>query len=111
MCGICGIAHAGTSSASDRDRIRRMTAAIAHRGPDDEGYHFDDRVSLGMRRLSIIDVAGGHQPIANEERTVHLVHNGEIYNHRELRSGLERAGHRFATRSDSEVIVHAYEEE
>jgi asparagine synthase (glutamine-hydrolysing) len=111
MCGICGIARAHTSGAGDRDRVRRMTEAITHRGPDDDGYYFDDRVGLGMRRLSIIDVTGGHQPIANEQRTVHLVHNGEVYNHRELRKRLERAGHRFATRSDSEVIIHAYEEE
>ncbi len=87
-----------------------MTDAIVHRGPDDEGYFHDGAVGLGMRRLSIIDLEHGAQPIANEDCTVRLVYNGEIYNHRELRRELEAAGHRFTTSSDTEVVVHAYEQ-
>lgn len=81
-----------------------------HRGPDDEGSYVDERIALGMRRLSIIDVEGGHQPIVNEDHSVLAVCNGEIYNFRELRDELKRAGHRFRSGSDSEVIVHLYEE-
>jgi asparagine synthase (glutamine-hydrolysing) len=87
-----------------------MADAIVHRGPDDEGFYDDDTIALGMRRLSIIDVAGGHQPIANEDGTVHAVCNGEIYNFRELRRELEQRGHHFRTGSDAEVTVHLYEE-
>jgi asparagine synthase (glutamine-hydrolysing) len=87
-----------------------MTSAITHRGPDDHGFHADGELALGMRRLSIIDLAGGAQPIANEDRTVWVISNGEIYNFRELRGELEAHGHVFATHSDTEVIVHAYEE-
>ena len=88
-----------------------MTAAVAHRGPDDEGHYLGQRVSLGHRRLSIIDLSeAGHQPLSNEDGTVWLVFNGEIYNFRELRKTLEAAGHRFRGESDSEVIVHAYEQ-
>src|SRR6185436_12994900 len=83
---------------------------IVHRGPDDEGIYVDGPVGLGMRRLSIIDIAGGHQPISNEDGTVWVVFNGEIYNYRELRPNLEARGHRFATNSDTETIVHLYEE-
>ncbi|HEY7739920.1 MAG TPA: asparagine synthase (glutamine-hydrolyzing) [Steroidobacteraceae bacterium] len=108
MCGIVGIAGAGT--AAGLDDVRRMAGAIRHRGPDDEGFLQSEGVILGMRRLSIIDLAGGHQPIANEDETVWVVCNGEIYNYRELRAGLERQGHRFRTHSDVEVIVHLYEE-
>ena len=87
-----------------------MSEALRHRGPDDHGIHVDSAAVLGIRRLSIIDVAGGHQPIANEDGSIWVVFNGEIYNHRELRSELESRGHRFRTHSDTEVIVHAYEE-
>jgi asparagine synthase (glutamine-hydrolysing) len=87
-----------------------MGHAVAHRGPDDEGRHCDDGIALGMRRLSIIDVAGGHQPIANEDRTVWVICNGEIYNFKELRNRLESRGHAFRCNSDTEVIVHLYEE-
>ncbi len=105
MCGICGIA-----GFRDDALVRRMNQRLVHRGPDDDGYHFDDRISLAMRRLSIIDLSGGGQPIANEDQTVRVVFNGEIYNYRELREELLRKGHTFATKSDTEVIVHLYEE-
>jgi asparagine synthase (glutamine-hydrolysing) len=94
----------------DRALVSRMTAVLAHRGPDAETQHVGAGVALGHRRLSIIDVAGGHQPIFNEDRTVAVILNGEIYNFQELRTELETRGHRFATRSDTEVIVHGYEE-
>src|SRR5204863_6822020 len=87
-----------------------MTDVIVHRGPDDSGMYTSPGIGLSMRRLSIIDVEGGHQPISNEDGTVHLVFNGEIYNFRALRSQLESAGHRFRTSSDTEVVVHAYEQ-
>jgi asparagine synthase (glutamine-hydrolysing) len=87
-----------------------MTTALSHRGPDDAGFHEAPGISLGVRRLSIIDVPGGHQPLANEDGSVTVVFNGEIYNHQELRSRLEARGHRFATRTDTEVLVHLYEE-
>jgi asparagine synthase (glutamine-hydrolysing) len=87
-----------------------MTASLAHRGPDDEGILLDGPVALGHRRLSIIDPAGGHQPLANEDESVWTVANGEIYNFRQLTHELAGSGHRFRTRSDSETIVHGYEE-
>src|SRR5664279_2537825 len=105
MCGILGFA-----GPPDRELLGRMAAAIVHRGPDDAGCLERDAVSLGHRRLSIIDREGGHQPIANEDETVWLAYNGEVYNYRELRADLEAAGHTFRTSCDSEVIVHAYEE-
>ncbi len=83
---------------------------MVHRGPDDEGVYLDEGVGLGVRRLSIIDLAGGHQPIANEDGTVWVALNGEIYNHRDPRGRLENQGHRFRTRTDTEVLVHLYEE-
>lgn len=92
------------------DEVRRMASAIIHRGPDDEGFHIADQAVLGMRRLSIIDLSGGHQPIANEDETLWVVCNGEIYNFRELRADLLQRGHRFRTGSDVEVILHLYEE-
>src|SRR5262249_23735006 len=91
--------------------VRRMVAALRHRGPDDEGEHVDEQAALGACRLSIIDLPGGRQPIANETGTVHAVLNGEIYNFRRLRARLEQRGHRFATQSDTEVLVHAYEQD
>jgi asparagine synthase (glutamine-hydrolysing) len=108
MCGICGVA--GGDPADGRDLVHRMCAAMVHRGPDDEGIVQFDRVALGMRRLSIIDVEGGHQPMHNEDSTVWVVQNGEIYNHLELRKQLIAAGHSFNTQSDTEVLVHGYEE-
>ncbi|HET8651436.1 MAG TPA: asparagine synthase (glutamine-hydrolyzing), partial [Gaiellaceae bacterium] len=110
MCGICGqIALAG-DRAPDPELIARMTSSLVHRGPDSDGSTIDGPVGLGVRRLSIIDLEGGNQPIANEDGTVHVVQNGEIYNFRELRAELEQAGHRFSTRSDTETLVHLYEE-
>jgi asparagine synthase (glutamine-hydrolysing) len=108
MCGICGVA--GGEPAQGRELVERMCAAMVHRGPDDEGSVHRDGVSFGMRRLSIIDVEGGHQPIHNEDSTIWVVQNGEIYNHLDLRKLLVAAGHSFTTQSDTEVLVHGYEE-
>src|SRR6266487_3286065 len=112
MCGICGLVGPGPV---DRDALARMTSVLHHRGPDDEGFfvhEYDDvAVGLGFRRLSIIDLDTGNQPIANEDGSLQIVFNGEIYNFRELRRELEGRGHRFATSADTEVIVHLYEEE
>src|SRR2546429_557697 len=108
MCGICGVA--GGDPARGGELVQRMCGSMVHRGPDDEGSIHLDGVTLGMRRLSIIDIDGGHQPMANEDSTVWVVQNGEIYNHRELREQLIRAGHRCRTGSDTEVLVHGYEE-
>ena len=105
MCGICGFV-----GIEEDGLLERMTDILAHRGPDGAGYFESDGVGLGHRRLSIIDLAGGQQPIRNEDDSLVLIHNGEIYNHRELRADLEARGHRFRTRSDSEVILHLYEE-
>ena len=110
MCGIVGIASFGNENLSTEARLRAMCETLVHRGPDDDGYHISQGVGLGMRRLSIIDLVGGGQPISNEDGTVVTILNGEIYNFRELRQELEARGHRFATNSDTEVIVHAYEE-
>src|SRR6266850_474366 len=109
MCGIAG-AYRLDGAPVDRDLLRRMTSVLAHRGPDGEGLHLDGPAGLGHRRLSIIDLAGGAQPIANEDGTVWVVCNGEIYNFRELRAELEARGHHFATGSDSETILHLYED-
>ncbi|MFL5827782.1 MAG: asparagine synthase (glutamine-hydrolyzing) [Thermoleophilaceae bacterium] len=109
MCGICGLASL-SGEPVDAEVLSAMNATLVHRGPDDEGYHREGRVGLAARRLSIIDLEGGHQPISNEDGTVTVVQNGEIYNHRELRADLERRGHRFATRCDTEVLAHLYEE-
>jgi asparagine synthase (glutamine-hydrolysing) len=111
MCGIYGIVSLGAAGARRPPEVlKRMGDAMIHRGPDDAGAYADGELLLGMRRLSIIDVAGGHQPIASEDGQVVAVCNGEIYNFRELRAELEARGHRFATHSDSETAVHAYEE-
>jgi len=110
MCGICGIVNFVESDPVDRAAIERMTEALAHRGPDDAGYFVKGRVGLGHRRLSIIDLSGGQQPIFNEDRSAAIVFNGEIYNHRDLATALTAAGHTFRTRSDTETILHSYEE-
>jgi asparagine synthase (glutamine-hydrolysing) len=110
MCGICGIVGINTSRTIDRDALLRMTQVMKHRGPDDQGTYDDGQVGLGSRRLSIIDLVGGRQPIANEDETLWIVFNGEIYNYRELCVYLRRKGHIFRTGSDTEVILHLYEE-
>jgi len=110
MCGICGIVLSDPNARVNPRVIERMSDAIAHRGPDDDGQYLNGRVGLGFRRLSIIDLSGGHQPMANEDETVWIAYNGEIFNHAEHRAPLEARGHRFRTRSDTEAIVHLYEE-
>ncbi|HEX2485071.1 MAG TPA: asparagine synthase (glutamine-hydrolyzing) [Myxococcota bacterium] len=111
MCGIVGIHSLGGAKPIDPDLLAAMNDSIVHRGPDSAGAYVDaGRVGLAMRRLSIIDVAGGDQPIGNEDGSVQVVYNGEIYNFREVRRALEAKGHRFETHSDTEVVVHAYEE-
>jgi asparagine synthase (glutamine-hydrolysing) len=110
MCGICGIFFANREWRVQGDVLARMNRRIVHRGPDDEGFFVEENVGLAMRRLSIIDVKSGHQPLANENRDVWIVFNGEIYNHAELRENLEARGHQYRTRSDTETIVHLYEE-
>jgi asparagine synthase (glutamine-hydrolysing) len=110
MCGIAGILKFDSDARVDAEILRRMCGAIAHRGPDDEGIYSRANVGLGMRRLSIIDLAAGHQPMGNEDGTIWMVFNGEIYNHVTLREDLVARGHRFNTHSDTEVIVHLYEE-
>jgi asparagine synthase (glutamine-hydrolysing) len=108
VCGICGIAS--VRGAVDPARLAEMSATLVHRGPDSDGTFVDGGIGLAARRLSIIDLEHGDQPIANEDGAVHVVQNGEIYNHEELRRELEAAGHRFRTRCDTEVLVHLYEE-
>ncbi|MFZ5450631.1 MAG: asparagine synthase (glutamine-hydrolyzing) [Thermodesulfobacteriota bacterium] len=108
MCGICGILHLNRAPVDDR-LLQDMTTVLEHRGPDDFGYFREDGVGLGFRRLSIIDLTGGRQPMANEDGAVQVVFNGEIYNFQELRAALKQQGHVFQTRSDTEVIVHGYE--
>jgi asparagine synthase (glutamine-hydrolysing) len=110
MCGIVGIASANDTFRTSEETIHQMCEEIVHRGPDDEGIYVKDGVGLGVRRLSIIDLSGGHQPVFNEERTIWIVFNGEIYNFHELRPELEKKGHRFYTCTDTEVIIHLYEE-
>lgn len=109
MCGIAGISF-NNVNRPDEGLLKRMCSVIRHRGPDDMGIWEAEGVGIGMTRLSIQDLAGGHQPIHNENKTIWIVFNGEIYNFPELRDGLEKKGHRFSTRTDTEVIVHLYEE-
>jgi len=109
MCGIAGFWL--YNSPASLEAVRAMCDPIRHRGPDDEGFHVDGGCAIGMRRLSIIDLATGHQPISNEDGTVWIVFNGEIYNFQELRRRLLDQGHRFQTNSDTETIVHLYEQE
>ena len=108
MCGIVGIVQSGETQV-DQALVARMCEAIRHRGPDEDGFYFKNGVGLGMRRLSIIDLKGGQQPIHNEDRSAWIVFNGEIYNYRQLRKELEALGHKFYTDSDTEAIVHAYD--
>jgi asparagine synthase (glutamine-hydrolysing) len=109
MCGICGIIYNDKSKCINKKILSEMNNSLIHRGPDEDGYFISNNVGLGMRRLSIIDVKGGHQPIYNEDKTICVICNGEIYNHQELRENLEKQGHNFFTHSDVEAIVHLYE--
>src|SRR5919204_5993205 len=110
MCGICGLVSLDGATAPDPAALAAMNETLVHRGPDSDGSLIDGACGLAMRRLSIIDLAGGDQPISNEDGRIHVIQNGEIYNYRELRDELARSGHGFSTRSDTEVLVHAYEE-
>ena len=110
MCGICGLVSLDGSPVDARP-LEAMNETLLHRGPDSAGSLVDGPVALAVRRLSIIDVAGGDQPIANEDGSVQVVQNGEIYNHLEIRAALKRKGHVFRTESDTEVHVHLYEEQ
>ena len=110
MCGIAGVVSSTRESDITEALVRHMCNQIVYRGPDDEGIHVEDGAGLGMRRLSIIDLSGGHQPVFNEDRNAWIVFNGEIYNFPELRAELENRGHRFYTKTDTEVIIHLYEE-
>src|SRR5215468_4369171 len=109
MCGIVGIVR-NDAVAVDQELLNRMSAAIRHRGPDEDGFYFNGPVGLGMRRLSIIDLKSGQQPIHNQDGTTWIVFNGEIYNYLELRQQLEKLGHTFYTNSDTEAIVQAYDQ-
>jgi asparagine synthase (glutamine-hydrolysing) len=112
MCGISGIAYSSKSTRRiEPARAERMRDVLSHRGPDDAGLFISDRVALGHRRLSIVDVAAGHQPMSNEDESIHIVFNGEIYNHLDFREGLEAKGHRYRSHCDTETIVHLYEED
>ncbi|HVM94939.1 MAG TPA: hypothetical protein VMT89_01065, partial [Candidatus Acidoferrales bacterium] len=110
MCGICGIVESEGGDSVDPTVLASMMDAMAHRGPDEQGHYISNRAVLGSRRLSIIDLKCGRQPIANEDNTLHIVFNGEIYNYRELREYLLKQGHCFRTHTDTEVILHLYEE-
>jgi asparagine synthase (glutamine-hydrolysing) len=110
MCGICGVFNFESNAPVDQARLKRATDAMRHRGPDDEGFHIDRNLGLGNRRLSIIDLPGGHQPLCTEDKNIWITFNGEIYNYRELHPALLARGHQFRTASDTETIVHLYEE-
>ena len=110
MCGICGQYNFGNGRPASRATVAAMSQSIAHRGPDDDGFHYSGSLGLGFRRLSIIDLAGGHQPMSDAQESVWVAFNGEIYNFPELRRELEGLGHQFRTRSDTEVIVHGYKQ-
>lgn len=110
MCGFCGFIHPQGFPPPQEAVLKAMTQTIIHRGPDDEGFYLDDRVALGVRRLSIIDLEGGHQPLSNEDGSVWIAYNGEVYNFPELKKELQKRGHNFKSRTDTETIIHAYEE-
>src|SRR3954470_12618254 len=110
MCGIAGIVASDRLHADERARLLLMRDVLTHRGPDDAGLFVDAQAGLAHRRLSIVDLARGHQPFGNEDGSIQVVFNGEIYNHAEIRPGLEARGHIYRTRSDTETIVHAYEQ-
>src|SRR6266851_4565855 len=110
MCGICGQYNFKNQRPVKLEDIKRMTKALAHRGPDDEGFYISGSLGFGFRRLSIIDLDGGHQPMSDLEQSVWLIFNGEIYNYLELRNQLKRFGHIFRSNSDTEVIIHGYKQ-
>jgi len=110
MCGITGIVDLRGERPIDERLLRRMNGLLNHRGPDGDGFHIEPGVGLGHRRLSIIDLEGGKQPLYNEDNTVVVTFNGEIFNFMEIEADLVKRGHKFRTRSDTEVIVHAWEE-
>ncbi len=110
MCGICGIFYPDPRRRAEREVLAEMNGQITHRGPDDDGFFIENNIGLAMRRLSIIDIATGHQPISNEDNDIWIVYNGETYNHQELRADLEPRGHRYRTKSDTETVIHLYEE-
>ena len=110
MCGICGVLNF-TSATVAPNLLQGMTNVLRHRGPDEIGLYCDHQVGFGHTRLSIIDVSGGGQPMHTEDGTLHITFNGEIFNYLELRDELSKKGHRFATRSDTEVLLHLYQEE
>jgi asparagine synthase (glutamine-hydrolysing) len=110
MCGICGVVNSQPLDRVDREALAAMNRRIVHRGPDDDGYYLGAGIGLAMRRLSIVDLVTGHQPISNEDGTLWIVYNGETYNHAELRRELEQRGHKYRTQSDTETILHLYEE-
>src|SRR5947207_4161768 len=110
MCGIAGQFNFQRREPVERETIVRMARSIAHRGPDDEGFFVAGPVGLGFRRLSIIDLVGGHQPMSDAEETIWIIFNGEIYNYKELRAELQKKGHQFRTNSDTEVIIHGYKQ-
>src|SRR3984893_4191338 len=109
MCGIAG--YVGLEKNSNREKLlKQMASALRHRGPDDERYFIQPEIGLAARRLSIIDLPGSHQPILNEDKTIHVVFNGEIYNYVELRADLKKRGHKLRTQGDTETLVHLYED-
>src|SRR6185369_13307829 len=110
MCGICGYFGSFDTPEAQYTVLRQMTSALIHRGPDDEGFLFQPGIGFGFRRLSFLDLAGGSQPLYNEDRTLALVCNGEIYNYRELKRDLIARGHQFRSATDVEVLLHLYEE-
>src|SRR5713226_5534047 len=110
MCGICGILYSDPRQRVERGTLAEMNQQIIHRGPDDDGFFVEGNIGLAMRRLSIIDIQTGHPPNTNEDENIWIVYNGEIYNHQQLRVDLEARGHRYRTKSDTETIVHLYEE-
>src|SRR5829696_9020073 len=110
MCGIVGFVNANSRPPASREVLEGMNKCIVHRGPDEDGFFVHENVALAMRRLAIIDLKGGQQPIFNQEKTAVIVFNGEIYNFQELKKDLEARGHKFDTNCDTEVIVHLYDE-
>src|SRR6202035_4615100 len=111
MCGIAGIVKLDPRETVEEARLRRMRDVLRHRGPDGEGLWIDGPIGLAHRRLAIVDIAGGAQPMANGDRSAWITYNGEIYNHPQLKIELEARGHRYSTRSDTETILHIYKDE